>query len=614
MKTPKLSVVVAVYRMRRAAMRTLISLTPSYQEGVEEDDYEVLVVENPSENRLDRTDVVSHGNNFDYVIASEPNPSPAQILNQAGSRARGEILLLMIDGARLLSPGVLRNVIDASRLHPRPIVAFHGFHLGSELQHVAVPAGTYNEALEDKLLEAMTWPIEGYRLFGASVFAASSGSGWFSPMAESNCLALPKASFLECGGYDERFRSPGGGFLNLEFYERVVRLPDHQLFYVIGEGSFHQVHGGVATNAAKSEIPAFREEYRLLKGHPWSMPSAPEPRFLGSIKLPAVEKLAPSAQRRYHWKQINEPDHVARRLDQLMSRDGQDMAERILARPIIFIHGMHRSGTSALAGGFTELGCEIPPPVIGKSSSNPDGHYESLPIVLLNERILRALGSSWHHTTALPDQWPARPSSAEFIPAIRGVLQEAGALGESAAGNGASNGPLLIKDPRLSRVWPLWQEALRPSPGDVFHLLVLRDPDAVAQSLRRRNSTTHEHALLLWMRYASDFFDAFAGTRFGIVRYEALLGSARTLELGGALDAAGLTLFRSKEIERIVHNFAARNSSRETRATEWCRQLYEQLTGPHTRAEALRNMRERLDAVQKSCGAYLGHLERQHVM
>ena len=81
----------------------------------------------------------------------------------------------------------------------------------------------------------------------------------------------------------------------------------------------------------------------------------------------------------------------------------------MIARPILFVHGMHRSGTSALARGFADIGFEVPPPAIGKSLSNLEGHYKSLPIVMLNERLLNSLGSAWHHTGSLPDAWTARP-------------------------------------------------------------------------------------------------------------------------------------------------------------------------------------------------------------
>ena len=56
---PKLSVVVIFYNMRREAARTLYSLTPRYQQGISEDDYEVLVIDSGSQEPLDENHVTS---------------------------------------------------------------------------------------------------------------------------------------------------------------------------------------------------------------------------------------------------------------------------------------------------------------------------------------------------------------------------------------------------------------------------------------------------------------------------------------------------------------------------------------------------------------------------
>ena len=44
---------------------------------------------------------------------------------------------------------------------------------------------------------------------------------------------------------------PGGGYVNLDFFERVANAPGVNLVTLLGEGSFHQVHGGTTTNGAE---------------------------------------------------------------------------------------------------------------------------------------------------------------------------------------------------------------------------------------------------------------------------------------------------------------------------------------------------------------------------
>ena len=41
---------------------------------------------------------------------------------------------------------------------------------------------------------------------------------------------------------------PGGGYANLDLFERLAVTPGVTLATILGEGSFHQVHGGTTTN------------------------------------------------------------------------------------------------------------------------------------------------------------------------------------------------------------------------------------------------------------------------------------------------------------------------------------------------------------------------------
>ena len=60
-RRPALSVIVVVYRMRREAPRTLYTLSPEYQRRARPDSYEVVVVENPSDQMLSADEVTSLG-------------------------------------------------------------------------------------------------------------------------------------------------------------------------------------------------------------------------------------------------------------------------------------------------------------------------------------------------------------------------------------------------------------------------------------------------------------------------------------------------------------------------------------------------------------------------
>ena len=138
---PAVSFIVILYNMPKQAEKTLYSLTAEYQQGVEESDYEVIVVENESANNLDRQFVANLPDNFSYHLRAEREPTPVHAINHGAGISRGRYLCVMIDGARMVTPGVVRNILRGHRLHDRAVVTVPGYHIGEQLQQEAVDAG-----------------------------------------------------------------------------------------------------------------------------------------------------------------------------------------------------------------------------------------------------------------------------------------------------------------------------------------------------------------------------------------------------------------------------------------------------------------------------------------
>src|SRR6185369_13294366 len=109
------------------------------------------------------------------------------------------------------------------------VVSVPGYHLGSELQQKSVTSG-YDLQTEAALLASIGFPEDGYRLFDIACFSGSCAGGFFLPYAESNCICLATDAFERLGGFDERFTSRGGGYVNLDFYVRATSLPGTTLF------------------------------------------------------------------------------------------------------------------------------------------------------------------------------------------------------------------------------------------------------------------------------------------------------------------------------------------------------------------------------------------------
>jgi len=108
------------------------------------------------------------------------------------------------------------------------VVATLGWYLGFDLQKWAIEGG-YDRTREDALLASIDWPNDGYRLFEIGTPDESSVDGWVQPIAESNALFLPRASWDLLRGVDERFDAPGGGMLNPDTFCRAMELPSREL-------------------------------------------------------------------------------------------------------------------------------------------------------------------------------------------------------------------------------------------------------------------------------------------------------------------------------------------------------------------------------------------------
>jgi hypothetical protein len=65
-----------------------------------------------------------------------------------------------------------------------------------------------------------------------------------------------------------------GGLANLDMWARACLDPDSQVIMLLGEATFHQVHGGVATNNAKAPHELFAQEYVQIRRHHYERPRA----------------------------------------------------------------------------------------------------------------------------------------------------------------------------------------------------------------------------------------------------------------------------------------------------------------------------------------------------
>jgi hypothetical protein len=203
-----LSVVVNFFNNRREARNSLFSLTRGYQIDSGNIPYEVIAIDNGSTEPLSEADVRSFGSEFHYRYVPTRSVSPVEAINEAARAAAGDRLMILIDGAHIVTPRVLRLVYETFQRFRAPFIATVPFQLGPMKQNFSVQAG-YNQQVEDELLGRSGWRDNGYRLYSAAASFADEGGGWYGQLFESGCFAMRKADYLAMAGSTSGSSPPG---------------------------------------------------------------------------------------------------------------------------------------------------------------------------------------------------------------------------------------------------------------------------------------------------------------------------------------------------------------------------------------------------------------------
>ncbi|MBN8291134.1 hypothetical protein JI664_04065 [Rhodobacter sp. NTK016B] len=175
------------------------------------------------------------------------------------------------------------------------------------------------------------------------------------------------------------------------------------------------------------------------------------------------------------------------------------------AKAAVLVLGMHRSGTSALAGVLSKLGCELPQAIMEPSQSNAKGFFESTAVRDLNDEILASAGTAWDDFLVFNPHWHESPVAATYFQ--RAVDLVHADFGDS---------PLIVlKDPRICRLVPFWTRVLEQAGRRVLPILTVRHPEEVARSLRTKKKFSRALSHMIWLHYV---LEAEVQTR-GTVRY-----------------------------------------------------------------------------------------------
>ncbi|WP_370225105.1 hypothetical protein [Pararhodobacter marinus] len=183
------------------------------------------------------------------------------------------------------------------------------------------------------------------------------------------------------------------------------------------------------------------------------------------------------------------------------------------AKAAVLVLGMHRSGTSALAGVLSKLGCDLPKAIMEPSQANAKGFFESTAVRDLNEEILASAGTSWDDFLAVNPHWTDSPVAASYF--ARAVELVRTDFGDS---------PLIVlKDPRICRLVPFWTRVLEQAGYRVLPILTVRHPEEVARSLRQKKKFSRGLSHMIWLHYVLEAEVLTRGTPRYATSYDMLI-------------------------------------------------------------------------------------------
>jgi hypothetical protein len=161
---------------------------------------------------------------------------------------------------------------------------------------------------------------------------------------------------------------------------------------------------------------------------------------------------------------------------------------------VLLVLGVHRSGTSSVAGVLNLLGAAAPKTLMPADAGNERGYCESVPLWHFHDEILDSAGSAWDDWRAFNPSWYTAPAFADFTE--RALWLFKGEFGESTLA--------VLKDPRICRFVPFWLDVLGKMKAQPRIVIPVRSPMEVARSLKLRDGFPLTKGLLIWLRHVLD--------------------------------------------------------------------------------------------------------------
>jgi len=442
----------------------------------------------------------------------------AQAANAGARRARGDYLAFLEAGDRFATDRIETMVAEIAR--PSPMWGFSHVEYGS-----AAERADLRESNGSREVRRPTEQASGTWESPADQFASFALRRDFTPGVDGN-LFVQRHLFLALGGYREvdrhgwDFCVRAGQVVEPVVVERPIYFADSA--NRPGPQTSLETESPRALEQRRKEIVA-----AALTDHA-AVTNEFCPQFAGNrllllqaelhagrgdrIPIPLLRSVAAEWRNRV-------AAHGQRGAGHTGAAPGESSSDKVA----LVVLGVYRSGTSALARVLNLCGAALPENVIAaRLDINRKGFWETEAVVDLNARMLQRVGAAWNRPdVTLP---PDGPVIDEFLDIAREILESE-----------YEDAPLiLIKDPRMCVLAPVWDRALRQSGYRPAYVVAVRDPREVAGSLARSlgqyGGMPHDRALALWHGYtgAAEAFVNRTDAKVAFVHYDDLLDDWRS--------------------------------------------------------------------------------------
>ena len=478
----------------------------------------------------DRVSIIGAGPLSGSATASGPAPTPdvdyAHYANRGAARAHGDFLAFLDAGDRYAADFAGRMVAevagDGDSAWGFAQVEYGGSGPGVDVEPNPAVLGATGEAkigpqgpveTDTRVWDAPVGELPSF-VIGQRDLAGANGN-----------LFIARSLFRTLGGYRD-VHHPGW-----DLCVRASRIAEP----VVVERRLYHVGGIDARRVTRGHEPQTRQliegrrDEILAEALSGDAPATNEfaPQFPANrtlllhaefrsergdhVPIPVLRSLTEQWRRR-----------IALRASETAARVAEKSSQRTTPLSAVVVLGVYRSGTSALTRVLNLCGATLPGNLMAaRLDFNRKGFWESEAIVDLDARLLKRLGAEWD----TPDVALPRDGTIadEFVATTAEVLADE--FGDA--------GFILIKDPRVCVLAPLWHRALIASGYRPAYVVSLRHPLEVAgsfaRSLRSYGGLPLPRGLALWRGYMErvEAFVAETEARVIHVRYDELLDDWR---------------------------------------------------------------------------------------